>query len=138
MSNKCKKENCNAWATEDGYCFMHSPKMKDERAKARKDGGSANKVIIKEGLKSIKINNLSDILIVLEETINDVRMGKIEPKIANCIIYGSGQLLKAMELLNHLKEIKEKEREDSYIANLSDEELERNILRLLKDKKPKK
>jgi len=46
---------------------------------------------------NIEIKNTSDIVELLNETINQVRTGKIEVKIANAVGYLSGICLKALE-----------------------------------------
>jgi len=49
------------------------------------------------GESNIEIKNTSDVVSLLNETINQVRTGEIEVKIANAVGYLSGICLKALE-----------------------------------------
>jgi hypothetical protein len=104
MAKKCKyKKNgkrCKAYAlTDDDYCFSHSPKKARERAAARRKGGKKALADKKRVLQrsDVKIETTSDIVKLLNETINQVRTGRIEVKIANSVGYLSGICLKALE-----------------------------------------
>jgi len=104
MAEKCKyrkgKRHCKNYAlTDDNYCFFHSPRKAKERAEAQRKGGkkalAEKKRVLKES--NIQINNPSDVVKLLNETINQVRIGEIEVKIANAVGYLSGICLKALE-----------------------------------------
>jgi len=45
----------------------------------------------------VKINSLKDIVRLLESTINDVRTGRVDVRIANSVTYLSGVLRQVME-----------------------------------------
>ena len=104
MAKKCKyrkgKRCCKNYAlTGDDYCFFHSPKKAKERAKAQRKGGKkalGEKKRVLQG-SNIEIKNTSDIVELLNETINQVRTGEIEVKVANAVGYLSGICLKALE-----------------------------------------
>lgn len=101
MAFKCKIEECNAWATGDGYCFAHSPNLADKRAVARQAGGLVGKSPadrIKVDLKPMKLDSLDDIKHLLAETINLVRTGEIDIKVAHCIGNLSHYLRKTIEV----------------------------------------
>lgn len=104
MAKKCKhrkgKKRCKNYAlTDDDYCFFHSSKKAKERAEAQRKGGkkalAEKRRILKES--NIQIDNTSDVVKLLNETINQVRTGEIEVKIANAVGYLSGICLKAIE-----------------------------------------
>jgi hypothetical protein len=104
MSKKCRykkgNKHCKNYAlTGDDFCFFHSPKKAKERAEAQRKGGkkalAEKKRILKES--DIEIKNTSDVVKLLNETINQVRTGGIEVKIANAVGYLSGICLKALE-----------------------------------------
>jgi flagellin-specific chaperone FliS len=104
MAKKCKyrKDNksCKNYAlTGDNYCFFHSPRMAKERAQAQRKGGKRalgeKKRVLAES--NVQIQNTADIIKLLNVTINQVRTGGIEVKIANAIGYLSGICLKALE-----------------------------------------
>jgi|GEM_PF-6793513 len=46
---------------------------------------------------NVKINSLKDIVRLLESTINDVRTGRVDVRIANSVTYLSGVLRQVME-----------------------------------------
>lgn len=101
MAEKCRNEKpCDAWATDDGLCFMHSPQMAEQRALARSRGGSVGKdpgdrILVT--LQPVQIDSAKDVITLLAETINLVRVGKMDIKVANCIGNLSNSLLKAFE-----------------------------------------
>lgn len=104
MKRRCKykkgKKRCKNFAlTGDDYCFFHSPDKAKDRAKAQRKGGkkalAEKKHILKES--NIQIKNTSDVVKLLNKTINQVRTGEIEVKIANSVGYLSGICLKAIE-----------------------------------------
>lgn len=104
MAKRCKhkkgNQRCRSYAlTDDDYCFCHSPKKAKERAKARRKGGKKALAEKKRLLEKsdIQIKNTSDVVSLLNETINQVRTGEIEVKIANAVGYLSGICLKALE-----------------------------------------
>jgi hypothetical protein len=104
MTKKCKhrkgNRRCKNYAlTGDEFCFFHSPKKARERAEAQRKGGKkalSEKKRVLQG-SNIEIKNTSDIVELLNETINQVRTGEIEVKIANAVGYLSGICLKALE-----------------------------------------
>ena len=104
MTKKCKYKKGNKYCknyalTGDDYCFFHSPRKAKERAEAQRKGGKKalgeKKRIL--GGSNIQIKNTADIITLLNETINQVRIGEIEVKIANAVGYLSGICLKALE-----------------------------------------
>jgi len=102
MSKKCIKNNCKAWAlVGDDYCFSHSPQMAEKRQQARQKGGIVGKNPhdrIKINLEPIVIEHGSDIKKMLVETINLVRIGQMDIKVANCIGNLSNILVKVIEI----------------------------------------
>lgn len=104
MAKKCKhrkgKRRCKNYAlTGDEFCFFHSPKKAKQRAEAQRKGGKKALAEKKRVLEdsNIQIKNTSDVVKLLNETINQVRTGEIEVKIANAVGYLSGICLKALE-----------------------------------------
>ena len=102
---KCKfiKSNgkqCQAWAMEDSdFCFTHNPKMEKERKEAVIRGGKSPKRNYIP-LEPIEVKDNKDVVKLIVQTINEVRRGVIDIRVANCIFYGSGQLIKALEIAN--------------------------------------
>ncbi len=95
---KTDGEQCGANALIIGdYCFTHSPDMEVERQLATSKGGkhSYKEALVITGEKSVKTSK--DIADLLESTINEVRAGKLDVKIANCVGYLASHLIKAIE-----------------------------------------
>lgn len=100
MSQKCLQHECGAWATADGYCFMHSPAQDKNRALAQRKGGLVGKDPrdrIGTVLLPITINNAKDVVSLLSETLNLVRLGTLDIKVANCLGNLSNYLLNALD-----------------------------------------
>ena len=96
---KLNNQQCEANAMEDNdFCFLHNPYISEEEKKGMQSkGGKANKIAIKEPLEALEIKDTKDVIFLISDTINRVRAGQMDTKIANCIFYGSGQLIKALE-----------------------------------------
>lgn len=100
---KCKKikpdgNRCDAWAMSDGdYCFTHSPETKDERARASQKGGQTPKKNYTP-LPALTLRRPDEVVVLLEDTINMVRSGEIDLKVANTLGFLSGHLIKAIEI----------------------------------------
>lgn len=103
MKNKnCKHinkdgESCNAYAINNSdYCFWHDPNKAIERNNAQLKGGlQGRRAVLEES--NIKIENISDVLKLLEKTINQVRSGEIDSKIASVVGFLSNIMLRALE-----------------------------------------
>ena len=83
--------------TDNDFCFFHNPKTKKSKKEAIIKGGKGNKKN-HQPLEEIKIKDNKDVVRLIVKTINEVRQGSADVRIANCIFYGSGQLIKALEL----------------------------------------
>jgi hypothetical protein len=94
---KPDKTKCGGFAVKgDKYCFFHSQKYKKLRRKAIIKGGKSLKRNYGR-IDNIIIACSSDILRLLEQTINDLRQGKTSVRIANAIGYLSGIAFRAIE-----------------------------------------
>lgn len=92
-------EKCEAWAMSDSdFCYFHNPDISEtEKKEIQSKGGQANKIKVLEPLQPIALKQGEDVILLLEDTINKVRTGEIDLKVANCIGYLSGHLMKAIE-----------------------------------------
>jgi len=91
-------KNCNAWPMNNSeFCFTHNPETKKEKKEAVIKGGKANRRPY-VNLDEVEIKNQKDVVNLIAKTINEVRQGMVDVKVANCIFYGSGQLIKALEI----------------------------------------
>ena len=106
MQCKFKTEQgkqCEAYAMKGSdLCFSHSPDTKERHLEATAKGGATSRDLGTDLLPSIPLKNADDVIGLLQETINKVRVvkkdGSIDIRVANCIGYLSGQLLKAIEV----------------------------------------
>jgi len=90
---------CNANPISDSeFCFFHDPNSKERQKEAQISGGKANKVILKEALPVLTINESGDVITLLIDTISRVRSGEIDIRLANALGVLSGQLIKAFEM----------------------------------------
>lgn len=98
QATKDDGQPCEAWATTNSeYCFTHDPSASERRTEARSKGGQALSRNL-NALEPMTIANPQDVVSLLTDTINHVRQGTIDIRVANCIGVLSGHLLKALEL----------------------------------------
>jgi len=80
------------------YCFFHDPGNSEVRKIANSNGGKRGKVSTLPTISpDLPLNSAQDILSLLSESINQVRRGDIDPRIANAVGYLSALVLKARE-----------------------------------------
>jgi len=91
--------HCGGWSMQDSdFCFLHNPEISEEEKKETQSrGGQANKIQTSEPLPPVKIEQGRDIVLLLESTINKVRAGEMDLKVANCIGFLCGHLIRAFE-----------------------------------------
>ena len=92
-------DRCNAIATTGSkFCFFHDPNKKKAANDARRSGGERGKAAtLPPDTPDIEINSPEAIVGLLSDTVNQVRKGLIDSRIANAIGYLSGMILKARE-----------------------------------------
>lgn len=83
------------------FCSFHDPAAKRDVDAGRAAGGRARStpratVAAAEG--DLAIGGVGDVCTLLARTINDVRTGRLDPKLANCVGYLSGILVRAFEV----------------------------------------
>lgn len=100
----CKKlkrdgRKCRGMAMEGSrYCFFHNPAAKNARTAAQQRGGRVNRAaVLPADTADVRLESSGDIAILLAETINQVRKGKVAPKVASTIGYLASSLTKVME-----------------------------------------
>jgi len=86
---------CQAAALADsGYCFFHDPSKAAERHEAHSAGGRQNRMKTLDPVApDVIIQNCGDVVALLSETINQVRKGLIDPRVANSVGYLANQLV---------------------------------------------
>lgn len=78
-------------------CFTHNPETEGARKIAVSKGGSTPKKNYKP-LPVLAITDVRSVTSLLTTTISEVRAGEIDIRVANCIGYLSGILVKAFEI----------------------------------------
>jgi len=94
---KSNGDLCGGYAIEGSpYCFFHDPASAERRAEARSKGGkSGTGATLDEA--NTPVRSVADIVDLIEMTINDVRAGRIDVKIANAVGYLANISMKAFE-----------------------------------------
>ena len=90
-------ERCRGYAVIGGrFCFAHDPALADKRADDRRRGGEAGKVAPLAD-SAFAVRSLGDVLALIETTINDVRAGRVDVKVANAVGYLANVAVKVMQ-----------------------------------------
>ena len=91
------------------FCFFHDPAKAAARRKAQSAGGLANKMAtLPADVPDVIVEDGADVVKLLGATINQVRRGEIDPRVANAVGYLSNIVLSATdqrELENRLAEL---------------------------------
>ena len=118
---KPDEKQCNANAmSEADYCYTHNPDISDEeKREAKQRGGQNRAVAISEPLPPLTIAEPNDAVLLIVDTINRVRAGELDIRVANCLGFLTDKLLKAFEVsqLNDRVEVIERvilEKKTSY------------------------
>jgi len=106
MTTKCKFRkssgkacNANAQAT-NGLCVFHDPARAADGRRARREGGlqrSRPASVFPLEVPDASLKNSLDVSLLLAESINAVRNGRLDPRVSNAIGYLTGILLRALE-----------------------------------------
>jgi hypothetical protein len=105
-AKKCehKKPNgqrCRAFAlSNERFCFSHSPAKTRERQQARSAGGvsrSQKMAVLPPDTEERRLQSPTDVCGLLGETINQVRCGLMDSRIATTVGYLAAALLRGME-----------------------------------------
>lgn len=112
---KCKGKRkdgkpCQATAqTDNGYCIHHDPDLAEQRQQWKRDGGKAGTLATLrtpkpwrrlDGEGDVTISRTtgpSELIDLLADTIDEVKMGEIDPKIANSVGYLAGVMMKVIQ-----------------------------------------
>lgn len=80
------------------FCFFHDPARAAERREAQALGGRQNRMrVLTEITPDFEIQDSEDVVALVSETINQVRKGKIDPRVANAVGYLANVLVKVFE-----------------------------------------
>ena len=95
-------------------CVFHDPARAADGRRARRSGGttrSRTATVLPQETPDNPLRNTHEVVTLLSESINHVRRGQLDPRVANALGYLSGILLKALEQgrtedrLNHLEAV---------------------------------
>ena len=89
------------------YCFSHDPDSREKKVLAVTKGGLTRSVRVDVPLEVIPIATPRDVVILLASTINEVREGRIDPRVANTIGFLAGHLIRALEISEVDRKIEE-------------------------------
>ena len=91
--SKCKARR----VAGSDFCFFHDPEKSAEREAAQRSGGLRNKIAaLPSTAPDASLLSAQDVVTLLSETINQVRRGEVDPKVANAVGYLGGLLMKAI------------------------------------------
>lgn len=89
------------------YCFFHDPAKTDAAREAQAKGGSKKLVLKPEAVKpwrglpgdvvALRSPSPADLINLLADTIDEVKTGQIDPKVANATGYLVGVMVKILE-----------------------------------------
>ena len=99
QATKADGSSCQAAALAgSGFCFFHDPAKAAERQAAQSSGGSQNRVrTLAPDTPDVSVDDCGTAVRLLSDTINQVRKGQIDPRVANAVGYLSNILIKALE-----------------------------------------
>ena len=80
-------------------CVFHDPDKEEDGRRARRAGGLTRSAprVLPADTPAVQLTSSKDVAGVLVESINQVRRGELDPRIANATGYLAGVLLKALE-----------------------------------------
>jgi hypothetical protein len=88
----------NYASSRSDYCFFHDPVQAEKRHRATAAGGKKGRrsTLPKDAPESA-VTSADQVIKLISRTINQTLRGQIDPKVANCVGYLSGIILKARE-----------------------------------------
>jgi hypothetical protein len=109
-ARKPDRSRCQAAALPNSdFCFFHDPSKAAERRAAQSDGGRQGKMkTLPFNAPDVNIEDCQDVVGLISETINQVRKGQIDPRVANAVGYLANVLIRAVnqgELERRLAEL---------------------------------
>jgi hypothetical protein len=98
-ASKPNGSRCEATALAGSdFCFFHDPSRAADRREAQALGGQHNRMrTLDQALPDVKIENSGDVTALLSQTINQVRKGMIDPRVANAVGYLANLVIKTFE-----------------------------------------
>lgn len=105
MARKCELrkrngERCDADAqTGKSLCVFHDPAKASEGRRARRAGGITRSrlAVLPAGTPDHPLANTTDVSSLLADSINRLRRGQLDPRVANAMGYLTSVLLRSLE-----------------------------------------
>src|ERR1022692_1338079 len=94
-----KRCGANAQPT-NGLCVFHDPARAAEGRRARRAGGLTRgrvAVVLPAGTPDHPLGNTTDVSQLLADSINQLRRGQLDPRVANAMGYLTSVLLRSLE-----------------------------------------
>jgi len=119
QTTKNNGQKCGSHAVVGGhFCYFHDPAIpKETKQLARKRGGKHNRPRVDIALSEIKVSAPCDVVRLLSQTISEVRKGEVDVRIANCIGFLSGHLIRAFEATDTEERLVELEEQINQIGS---------------------
>lgn len=100
---QCQFPDCKAHAMKNGeLCFTHNPATKSQHLEAAAKGGLVSRDIGSTLLPELALTQIPHVIALLQDTLNKIRVvkddGTMDIRVANCVGFLAGQLMKAIEL----------------------------------------
>jgi hypothetical protein len=91
-------KDCTAQAMHAAeHCYRHNPNISEaDKREASIQGGKATQVLA--DAEPVTLRRVESIISLIESNINDVRTGKIDPRVSNAVVQNVNALLKVYEL----------------------------------------
>jgi len=89
--------------TGKAYCFFHDPDQKKKQAEARKQGGEARsrqtepELTLPPDLPAVRLENAGNVYELLAVTVNHLRCGQMDVRVAQAIAYLASLVLRALK-----------------------------------------
>jgi len=98
-ATKQDQSKCQAAALPGSeFCFFHDPSKAEKRREAQAQGGRQNRMkTLDDSARDVKVEDSGDAIALISETINQVRKGQIDPRVANSVGFLTNILIKAVE-----------------------------------------
>jgi hypothetical protein len=79
------------------YCYRHNPNIPGaDKIQASMNGGKRKAVLY--NADPVTLRNVESIISLIENNINSVRTGELDPKVSNAVVQNINALLKVYEL----------------------------------------
>ena len=79
-----------------GFCFAHAPEQAAKRDEARRRGGRAGRAVALPE-SNVTVRSLADVVALVEATVNDVRAGRVDVRVANAVGVLANVAIRAIE-----------------------------------------